>query len=83
MTYFVYIAECADGTLYTGITTDVERRMEEHNGERKGGAKYTAGRRPVKLAYFAEFDNRSETAKEERRIKKLPKTEKRKLTVQF
>ena len=46
--YFVYILECADGTLYTGITTDLERRLDEHNNSSKG-AKYTRARRPVVL----------------------------------
>ena len=46
----VYLLLCADGTLYCGVTTDVRRRLDEHNGLRAGGAKYTRGRRPVRLA---------------------------------
>ncbi|MDP4010833.1 MAG: GIY-YIG nuclease family protein, partial [Candidatus Roizmanbacteria bacterium] len=49
--YFVYILQCADNTYYTGITTDMKRRLKEHNGKVKGGAKYTRVRTPVKLVY--------------------------------
>ena len=51
--YFVYIVKCADNTFYTGITTELERRIEEHNGSDKG-AKYTRVRRPVSLVYSEE-----------------------------
>lgn len=77
--YHLYILLCADGTMYTGITTDLERRIGEHNSS-KLGAKYTKARRPVKLIYCKEFGNRSEALKEEARIKKLSRTEKEKLT---
>lgn len=76
--YYLYILECADNTLYTGITTDIKRRMEEHNAS-KLGAKYTAGRRPVQLVYFKKFANRSEAQREEHAIKKLSRGEKLKL----
>lgn len=78
MFYFIYIVRCHDKTLYTGITTDLERRISEHNGldKNKKGAKYTASRRPVSLIYSAKFKNRSEASKEEYRIKKLSKLEK-------
>jgi putative endonuclease len=76
--YYLYILKCADETLYTGITTDLERRISEHN-ENKLGAKYTASRRPVKLVYYKRFKNRSNAAKEEVRIKKMTKAEKLKL----
>ena len=56
--YYLYILECADKTLYTGITTDLSRRVEEHNVS-KLGAKYTCSRRPVKLVYSKTFRNRS------------------------
>ena len=75
MQYHLYILRCADKTLYVGITTDVERRLEEHNSSALG-AKYTRGRRPVKLVYSKEFKNRSEATKEESRIKKLSRTQK-------
>lgn len=73
--YHVYIVECADTTFYTGITTDLKRRVVEHN-ENKLGAKYTAARRPVKLVYSKRFKNRSLAAGEEARIKKLRRMEK-------
>jgi putative endonuclease len=73
-----YILKCADGTLYAGITTDLERRIEEHN-DSKLGAKYTAGRRPVELVYSKKFKNRSLASKEENRIKKLTREEKQEL----
>ena len=73
--YFVYIIQCNDQTLYTGITTDLDRRIKEHNGS-KLGAKYTKVRRPVKLVYSKDFINRSEASKEESRIKKLSRLEK-------
>lgn len=79
MQYFVYLVRCADETLYTGITTDLERRMNEHNGMDKNakGAKYTATRRPVHLVYSQKFSNRSNASKEEYRIKKLSREEKK------
>lgn len=73
--YFVYIIQCSDNTLYTGITTDLDRRIKEHNSS-KLGAKYTKVRRPVKLVFSKEFENRSEASKEESRIKKLSRSEK-------
>ncbi|MFA5777070.1 MAG: GIY-YIG nuclease family protein [Parcubacteria group bacterium] len=73
--YYLYILKCADGTLYTGITTDLKRRIAEHNGA-KLGAKYTVARRPVKLAYSQKFENRSLASKEEARVKRLTKNQK-------
>ncbi len=73
--YFVYILECSDGTLYTGITTDVDRRVKEHNESNKG-ARYTKARRPVILAYSANYADRSSASAEEARIKKLSRVEK-------
>jgi len=66
--YFVYILECADHTLYTGITTDVDRRIREHNTE-KIGARYTKTRRPVILKYSEQFPTKSESLKREIEIK--------------
>lgn len=71
----VYIAECADKSLYTGITTDLKRRLEEHNST-KNGAKYTRIRQPIKIVYNQTFENRSDATKEEMRIKKLKRSEK-------
>jgi len=67
--YYLYIVECSDGTLYTGIATDLDRRIEEHNSSDKG-AKYTRARRPVTLVYSEEYPNRSEASKREYFIKK-------------
>lgn len=76
--YFLYIIECADSTLYTGITVDLEKRIKEHNFSELG-AKYTRGRGPVKLVFLKKFKNRSTASKEEARIKKLSREEKLKL----
>lgn len=74
MAHYVYIVECADDTLYTGYTTDIARRIEEHNlGE---GAKYTRGRTPVELCYQEQFKNRSLAQKREYKIKQLSRKEK-------
>ncbi|QOR62904.1 GIY-YIG nuclease family protein [Sulfurovum sp. ST-21] len=67
--YYVYIVQCADETLYTGIATDVERRLEEHNNSEKG-AKYTRVRRPVMLVYSEALPDRSSALKREYAIKK-------------
>ncbi len=72
--YFVYILECADGTLYTGITTDTERRLEEH--KRGVAAHYTCAHKPVKILYTEEHENRSSALKREAEIKKLSKEKK-------
>ena len=66
--------ECSDGTLYTGITTDINRRLNQHNSGK--GAKYTSIRRPVKLMSISEFGDRSDASKEEYRIKQLTRKEK-------
>lgn len=79
MTYYVYILECADKTLYTGYTTDLEKRVETHNTG-KTGAKYTKARRPVKLKYSESFDTKSEAMKREWVIKQMTRVEKVVLT---
>ncbi|MBC7503533.1 GIY-YIG nuclease family protein [Candidatus Gracilibacteria bacterium] len=79
MHYSTYILRCADSTLYTGITTDLHRRTQEHNTDNKKGAKYTKNRRPVELIYFEEFSDRSEACRREYAIKQLSKDEKLKL----
>ena len=80
-TWFVYMLRCADGSLYTGVTTDVERRVKEHNGEggKCKGAKYTKARRPVQLVYTEKTLNRSTAQIRESKLRKLPKLEKIKL----
>ena len=79
--YFVYILSCADGTLYTGITTDVSRRVQEHN-DSPVGAKYTHARRPVSLTYTEECGSRSAALKREAAIKHLSRAEKQELIMQ-
>lgn len=73
--YYLYLLECADKTLYTGITTDLDRRLCEHNSSSLG-AKYTAARRPVKLVYSQEFADRASASKQECLIKNLSRAEK-------
>jgi len=71
---FVYVLECADGTYYTGYTTDLERRVAEHDaGE---GAKYTRGRTPVELVHAERFDSRSAAMSREHDLKQLSRAEK-------
>ncbi len=75
--HHVYVIECADGSLYTGYTTDVERRVAEHDaGE---GAKYTRGRTPVTLRHVESFDSRSVALSREHAIKSLSRAEKERL----
>lgn len=72
--WYLYIVLCSDDSLYTGITTDVRRRLHEHNTGR--GAKYTKGRGPVQLVHLRQFTNRSEASKAESKIKKLRRRQK-------
>jgi putative endonuclease len=75
--HHVYVLECADGTLYTGYTTDVERRVAEHDaGE---GATYTRGRTPVELVYTESFESKSAAMSREYEIKQLSRREKERL----
>ncbi len=74
---FVYILECADGTFYTGWTTDLERRLQAHNAGR--GGRYTRGRRPLRLAYYEECPTRSEAQRREAVLRRLSRAEKLKL----
>jgi putative endonuclease len=71
---FVYIVECADGSFYTGWTTDPERRLREHNAGR--GARYTRSRRPLKLAYLEPQPDRAAAMRRERRIKNFTRDQK-------
>ena len=75
MSYFVYILECNDGSLYTGITKDINKRLDEHN-TKETGAKYTKARRPVKLLYQENSENRSTASKREYEIKKFTRLKK-------
>lgn len=74
MSHYVYVLECADGSLYTGYTTDPERRLEEHNAG--AGAKYTRGRTPVELVHVERFESRSAAMSREYAIKQFSRTEK-------
>jgi putative endonuclease len=78
MGWFVYMLQCADGSLYTGTTTDLDRRVLEHNGVGAAGkgAKYTKTRRPVRLVYQESVADRSAAQIREAAVKKLSKSEK-------
>ena len=78
--WHVYIVKCKDGTLYTGVATDVARRVAEHNTSPKG-AKYTRARRPVTLAYFERASSRSAAGKREHEIKSLSRRDKLALVI--
>ncbi|MDC1536412.1 GIY-YIG nuclease family protein [Candidatus Thioglobus sp.] len=67
----IYILECSDKTLYCGITNNIENRLKQHNGEIKGGAKYTRSRQPLELVYQESALSRSEALKREIVIKKM------------
>lgn len=73
--WFVYLVRCQDGTLYCGIATDLARRLEEHNSADKG-AKYTRGRRPVRLIYTEEVASRAQATQREGQIKRMSRTQK-------
>jgi putative endonuclease len=78
---FVYILECADGTYYTGWTTDLDRRVAVHNAGR--GSCYTRLRRPVKLIYWEEHPDRSSAQRRELAVKRLPRARKMALVADF
>lgn len=75
MAWFVYMLKCSDNSLYTGVTTDIERRLKEHN-HAKAGAKYTRVRRPVSLAYSESCVDRSSACQREYEIKQLTRQQK-------
>ncbi|MDO8626414.1 MAG: GIY-YIG nuclease family protein [Candidatus Magasanikbacteria bacterium] len=75
MRHTVYILQCADGTLYTGCTNNLEKRLRAHNSG-KAGAKYTKGRRPVKLIYKEVYNTLATGRKREAEIKRLTRPEK-------
>jgi putative endonuclease len=75
--HYVYVIACADGTLYTGYTTDVERRVAEHNAG--DGAKYTRGRTPVEVVHVEAFDTQSAAMSREYEIKQLSRAAKERL----
>ena len=71
---YTYMVRCADGSLYTGWTNDLQRRLEAHNAGK--GAKYTKSRRPVELCYFETFETREEAMRREAAIKRMPRSQK-------
>ncbi len=75
--YFVYMLECSDGSLYTGITTDVKRRFQEHKAGK--GGHFTSSRDVVKIVYTEEHPDRSSASKREAEIKRLRRADKLKL----
>jgi len=77
VTHYVYVLECADDTLYTGYTTDIQRRVREHDEGR--GAKYTRGRTPVELVHTESFDSKSAAMSREHEIKSLSRAAKEQL----
>jgi putative endonuclease len=77
VSHYVYVLECADGTYYTGYTTDVSRRIAEHDAG--DGAKYTRGRTPVELVYSESFDSQSAAMSREHEIKQLSRAGKERL----
>ena len=78
---YTYIVRCADGTLYTGWTNDLKKRIKAHNAGK--GAKYTKSRRPVILVYYEEYETKSEALRREAAIKKLSRQEKLRMIRQF
>ena len=82
--YYVYIVECSDGTYYTGLSNDVEKRIRRHNGLLCGGAKYTSTRRPVKIiALSIPLENRSQATKLEYKVKKKKRANKVKFLLNY
>ena len=78
-TWYLYLLECCNGRLYTGIATDVARRVAEHQSQGPKSAKYTRGKLPLTLVYQQEIGNRSAASKEELRIKSLTRKQKQAL----
>ena len=82
MSWVVYILRCADDSLYTGITKDLERRIIEHNNDNTKAAKYTKARRPVSLAYQEICQDRSHASQREYQLKQLSRQQKLSLVAQ-
>jgi len=81
--WFVYFLRCSDNSLYAGITTDINRRIEQHNQCNKTGAKYTRVRRPVTLAYLEESADRKAASQREYQLKQLSKKQKEQLVKSY
>ena len=78
----VYVLQCADGSLYTGVARDLQKRLLQHNGQLAGGPRYTSGRRPVQLLWAAPAADRSAAQQRETAIKKLDRLAKLRLVGQ-
>ena len=78
--WYLYVVRCSDDTLYTGITTDLKRRLNEHNTSNRG-AKYTKARRPTNLVYYELYQSRSNAQKAEHKFKKLTRIQKEKIII--
>ena len=81
MSYYFYILRCADNSLYSGITNNLEKRIREHNLVNSKGAKYTRAKRPVKLVYSEKYRSKKTAMKREIEVKRLTKAEKEKLVL--
>ncbi len=82
-TWYTYLLRCSDNSLYAGVTTDLQRRLHEHNNSNKLGAKYTRVRRPVYLAYAEKNSDRQSACRREYVLRKLSKSKKELLTLNF
>ncbi|MGA2507772.1 MAG: GIY-YIG nuclease family protein [Chitinispirillaceae bacterium] len=78
--WFLYMVRCGDNSLYTGITTDIGRRIAEHRGKGRRGAKYLRGKGPLKLVYKKKVGTKSQALKMECRVKRMKKKEKEEMT---
>ena len=78
MEWYMYVILCFDNSFYCGITTNLQKRLKQHNGVIKGGAKYTRSRRPCKYIYKEAAQNRSDASKKEAAFKKLSRKQKEK-----
>ena len=75
-TWQVYLLQCADQSLYVGVTTDLARRLQQHNGQLAGGARYTQARRPVALVWSEACDSRSDAQQREHALRRLSREQK-------
>ena len=80
--WWIYLVQCSDSSFYSGITTNLERRVRQHNGALAGGARYTRARQPVVLVWSESARNRSEASQLEARLKRLTRDQKRRLIKQ-
>lgn len=79
MTYYFYMLRCSDNSLYSGITTDLNRRVEEHNSGTSRSAKYTRAKMPVTLVYSEKYETKQAAMKREFQVKQLSKVKKEEL----